>query len=208
MLKKLSMTLFAALFLVACSANDNVDKNEVKEEGNEGVEVDKGLLSTTLSIPTSLLFFDEDFTEEDLEDMKAEIEAEGAKDVKLEGDYITYKISNKDHKAMMKEMHKNVLETFDEFLEDDDIQSFREIEANNNFSQIELIVDQEIFENSLDGFALLGIGLSSMIYQVFDGEDPDKVDVKVDLIDQASGEVFDEFSMRESLEAMEESLEE
>lgn len=56
------------------------------------------------------------------------------------------------------------------------------------------------YENSFDGFAVLGLGFSGMYYQLFNGIDSDHLKVTIFVKDGATGEVFDEIVYPDALE--------
>ncbi|MDP4549924.1 hypothetical protein Q9251_03410 [Alkalihalobacillus macyae] len=70
----------------------------------------------------------------------------------------------------------------------------------NSFSKFTVIVDKESYENSMDGFATITLGMSGMIYQIYDGADPEKYSVTISMKDEASGEVFDEIVYPDALD--------
>lgn len=52
----------------------------------------------------------------------------------------------------------------------------------------------------MDGFAALRLGVAAMMYQLFDGADPEEYDVTIKVQDEESGEVFNEINYPEALE--------
>jgi hypothetical protein len=79
--------------------------------------------------------------------------------------------------------------------------SIHDVKPNKSFSEFTLSVDQEGFENSLDGFATLGLGTQGLFYQLFNGVDPDDYEV---IIHVENGEVIHTVNYPEALENMEE----
>lgn len=125
----------------------------------------------------------------------------GVKDVVINEDgSITYKMDKAQHDKMMTELRKNVEDTFDELINGEDFPSIKEIKSNKSFSEIEVVVDRERFENSLDGIGILGIVFPSMLYQVFDGVDPENCKVIVNLKDIATNEIFNTVIYPDALE--------
>lgn len=61
-------------------------------------------------------------------------------------------------------------------------------------------MEKEAFENSFDGFAALGLGMSGIYYQLFDGVDMDKNKVTIHLKDDSTGEVYDSIVYPDALE--------
>ena len=95
------------------------------------------------------------------------------------------------HKELITEIKAETTSFLNELIENEDNMSIREITTNNNYSEIEFVVDQEAFENSFDAFVVIGVGLQAIVYQIFDGVSPDKIKTTISLKDTDSGNVFD-----------------
>lgn len=201
--KLLAFLLLSLLILAACSSKDdanekdNNNKQEEKktEEPGGAVAVDKGLLNVEVTIPASFL------EGEDIDNVVAEAREDGIKDVKKNDDgSVTYRMTKAKHKEMMEEMKANVTKYVDELINDDDFASIKDIEYNKDFSKFTLEVDKEAFENSFDGFATLGLAMSGMFYQLFEGVDEGKLNVTIETVDQSTGEVFGTVDYPEAFE--------
>jgi hypothetical protein len=207
MKKILFAILISVLFiLTACSTSNDANKEVIKEkpdgkkteETGGTLEVDKGLLSVEITIPSTLM------EGEDIDNVVAEAKKDGIKDVtKNEDGSVTYKMSKAQHKKMMKEMKTNVTTYVDEIVNDEDFASIQDIKHNGSFSEFTVVVDKAAFENSFDGFATLGLGMSGMYYQAFDGTSGDKLNVTVYTKDASTGEVFSTVVYPDALEEME-----
>lgn len=207
MKKKLLAILLLTLFVVAaCSSKDNVKEKvddskqgeKKTEETSEAVAVDKGLLNVEVTIPASFL------EGEDIDTVIAEAKEDGIKDVKKNEDgSVTYKMTKSKHKEMMQEVKANVTEYVDDLVNGEDFASIQDIKHNANFSKFTLTVDKEAFENSFDGFVALGLAMTGMFYQLFDGVDAEKLNVTIETVDQSTGEVFGTVNYPEALENME-----
>lgn len=204
--KRLAILLLSILTLVACSSKDepyekaDSGKQEEKktEETNGSVAVDKGLLNVEVTIPASFL------EGEDIDVVVAEAKEDGIKEVKKNDDgSVTYKMSKAKHKEMIQEMKTNVTEYVDDLINNEDFASIKDIKHNKDFSEFTLEVDKEAFENSFDGFAAMGLGMTGMFYQLFNGVDSEKLNVTIDTVDHSSGEVFATVSYPEAFEDME-----
>jgi hypothetical protein len=64
-----------------------------------------------------------------------------------------------------------------------------------------LIVDKELYENSLDGFAILGLGTAALCYQLFDGVQAENIAVTINIKDSTTGELFETMVYPDDLEA-------
>lgn len=197
----LIMTLLIMALITGCSSpessstaeKENTDSTK-QEESNESVEVDKGLLNVEVTLPASL------FEGEDVDATIAEVEKEGIQVTKNEDGSLTYKMSKSQHKDMLKELETGVIESIEEMKTSEDFVSIQDITYNPSFSEFTMIVDKAAYENSMDGFAAFGLGLSGMYYQLFNGTDAEDYQVKISVKDQATEEVFDEVIYPDALE--------
>ena len=204
--KLLAFLLLTLLTLAACSSKDETSdkadnsKQEDKktEETGGSVGVEKGLLNVEVTVPASFL------EGEDIDAVVAQAKEDGIKDVKKNEDgSVTYKMTKAQHKEMMKEMEASVTGYVDELITDEDFASIKDVEYNKDFSKFTLTVDKEAFESSFDGFAAMGLAMSGMFYQVYDGVDAEKLNVTIDTVDQSTGEVFSTVKYPEAFEDME-----
>lgn len=163
------------LFLAACSSNSDESK---------GAGTEKGLLNVEITIPAEL------YEGQDIDQIVADIESEGRKATKNEDNSITIVLSKAEHKEMMKEMRTELSASLDEMKTSGEFASIIDIEYNDSFSDVTLVVDREAFESSFDTFATMAIGLSGIMFQAYDGVDADKYNVTINIQDEATGEIF------------------
>lgn len=194
MKKNVATLLLLMLVLIAgCSSNEvknsnqeqseKADEVEKSEDTNVAVAVDKGLLDVEITIPGSF------FPDEDLNEVAANAKESGMKSATVNpDDTITYKMSKAKHKELMTEMKNNLVEYTDDLVSNDEFSSIKDITYDKNFKEFSMVVDQEVFENSFDGFAVLGLGMAGMFYQLFDGINSDKLDVTIHSVNEATGE--------------------
>ncbi|MCS0653400.1 hypothetical protein [Cytobacillus firmus] len=199
-MKKLIVFMSVMIVLLsACSesektAGEKEAVTEKKTEESEAVEVDKGLLNVEVTLPASM------FEGEDADSSIAEAEKEGIKVTRDDDGSVTYKMSKAKHKEMMKEMETELQKTIADTKNGEDYPSVKEVTNNKDFSEFTLEVDREAYENSFDGFAVFGLGLSGMFYQLFNGVDPEDYEVKILVKDTATGEVFNEVIYPDAME--------
>ncbi|PWU69256.1 hypothetical protein DLJ74_04525 [Gracilibacillus dipsosauri] len=208
-MKKLLVFLFCIIFLTACGFEVEKNEEEGKEaidtdtkdsepnqnDDKEAVEVDKNLLSVEVTIPSSMI--------ESTDESIAKAEEEGLKVTENEDGSLTYKMSKSKHKEMMNEIKKQLDQSMEEIKTSGDFPSIQDITSNEDFSEFHLSVDREGYENSMDGFAVLGIGITGMMYQLYDGASPDDYDVTINVKDSKSDEVFDTIHYPEDMQTME-----
>lgn len=184
------------LLLSACSKDYRTGEASVEEIHAEApAEGMEGVLSVELTVPA--MFFEGKETEEAI----AEAKANGVKDITKNDDgSLTYKISKEKHEEMLAEMTTTITEQLREIEEGADFHSIEKVSSNKQFNAFTVEVQREKFENSLDGFALLAMGFSGMLYQAFDGKEEGEIDVQIDVADIRTGEVFDTIHYPEALE--------
>lgn len=196
-MKKLFMLLLTAILAVMVTACGK-DEASSKKEG-EAVEVDKGILNVEITLPA--LFFEND----DVDQAIAEAKESGVGEViKNDDGSLTYKMSKSVYNQMMKEMDASIKEYIEEMKNSADFVSIQDITHNKSFSEFTLVVDQEQYESSFDGFAALGFGMSGLYYQVFSGQPEDDQLVTIFIEDEGSGEVLDTIVFPDDLEETEE----
>ncbi|MBS4214846.1 hypothetical protein [Neobacillus rhizophilus] len=196
-MKKITSLFLAAmlLFLVSCSA-EKTDKQpkETEKPNSEAVNVDKGLLSVTITLPASM------FEDQNVDEVVANAQKEGITATKNEDGSVTYKMSKSKHKEMMQEMKTTVIQTVNDAKSGKDFQSIKDITYKDDFSEFTLIVDKAAYENSFDGFAALGLGMSGMMYELFNGVKPEEYKVTINIKDQATQNVFDQIVYPDALD--------
>ncbi|MGM9928025.1 MAG: hypothetical protein ACI35P_08735 [Bacillus sp. (in: firmicutes)] len=196
---KLLFALLLSVALVACSSDDEAKK----EESNDTVEVDKGLLNVEVTLPASF------FEGQDIDEVIAQAEEEGVKEViKNDDGSLTYKMSKSEHKKMMTEMETEIKAFVEEMETSEDYTSIEKVDYNKSFDEFTVTVNREAFENGFDGFALLGLAIQSMYYQYFDGVSEEDYKMTVQLKDAETSEIFDTVVYPDALEALNETEEE
>ena len=220
-MKKLWWILAACLFMLAACGPDSTsssdsaeggDTNQTEEqaaseeesssseEKEESIEVDKNVTGVSVTIPKT--FFE--IQNQDFDRIKAEAKDKGINEVIDNGSTVTYKMSKSKHKELMKEMEKQMTAAIEEIKNEDNYSSIQDIQATDSYSEFMLSVDREEYENSLDGFAVMGLGVTGMLYQLFDGAGPEEYDVTVNVVDAAKEEVFDTIKYPEAFESLKE----
>lgn len=163
---------------------ENMEAVNYEEEFDEVFDVDKGLLNVEVTVPA---YFADG---EDIETLRAEAKAEGIDGVTQNSDgSITYKMSRSRYNELMKEFEDNILLTIEDILSDDFVQSIKDITYNKSYTEFTVTVDQAVFENSFDGFAMLGLGMSGMFYQLFDGNLDGNI--TINMKNEDTGDIFE-----------------
>lgn len=186
---KKKIILMAICFTLAFTSVACGSKNDSKEKETAGV--DKKITTVDIKVPYSM------FVEEGEEINKEEIEAaakeNGMKSVKFNDDRtLTYTMSKTKHTEMVTEMEKGMKDYMDEIASGDDYPSIIEIKPNKNYTEYELVVDKEGYENGYDGMIIMGLYIQSSYYQIFNGSLNDDYQIKIIVKDKDNGKVIEE----------------
>ncbi|MFD2760946.1 hypothetical protein [Lentibacillus juripiscarius] len=179
----------------------NKNASESESDDDEKIEVDKNLFSVTVTLPKSFVESDA----QNIDETIANAEEEGMKVTQNDDGSLTYKMTKAKHKEMMDEMRSSVEESIEEIKTSGDYKSIQDITANNSFSKFQLIVNKKEYNNSMDAFAILGLGMNGMMYQLFDGASEEDYDVTIQVKDAESGEVFETVQYPEALDTEEQN---
>lgn len=198
MKKIIILLLITILALSGCGSQEyaedsNESSTEIEQTEGDGSEatddqinVDKGLLNVEITLPASM------FEGQDLEQIIAEAKADGVSDITKNDDgSLTYKMSKSTYNEIMENMKSEFDVYIDEMKNGEDFTSIKDIKYNDSLTEMTLIVDQEKYENSFDGFASMGLGIYGIYYQIFDGSIPDDAKVTINVQNVDSGNVFD-----------------
>lgn len=151
----LSFVFTLSILLSACSspsASSGADASQPSQSASKGVEVNKGLLSVSITMPAYL------FSGQTKDEVVASAKEQGIDDVtaNADGSY-TYKISKAKHAELMKSMKNEVVASIDKMKSGGDYKSYKDITYNDDFSEINLIVDQKAYESGFESFGVIGL---------------------------------------------------
>ena len=153
---------------------------------DDGISVDKNLFSVDVTIPASF-YEGEKLTQ-------AGIEADAAKSgfgkAKLNSDgSVSFRMSKAQHKKALAEMKKSVDDFFQETVNESP-KIFKKISYNSNMTEFNISVDKANFEDDF-GAGMIGLGIvyQSAFYQMFNGTENPKTEIKFS--DVSTGKVFD-----------------
>ena len=192
---KLLFVSLLSIALVACSTDN--EGNEKKEESNQAVEVDKGIFNVEVTLPASL------FEGEDIDETITQMKEDGVKEViKNDDGSLTLKMSKSEHEKLMDNMESQMKEFVKEMETSEDFTSIQKVEHNKAFDEFTITVDKAAYENSFDGFALLGLAIQTLYYQLFDGVSEDDYEMTVKLKDAETSEIFETIVYPDALEAL------
>lgn len=111
---------------------------------------------------------------------------------------VTYTMSRKQQRELLDGMRASVLESTATMV-DDAQNSFTAIEVSDDMTLFTVKVDKARY-SELEVLYALGFYMGGGLYQQFSGVKGDEVDVKVQFVDDATGEVLDSGSLRDWLD--------
>lgn len=195
----LIVTFAMVLSISACSTNSQQTKGsgeqvQPEQQNKEnGIETDKGLIDVTITVPKSLV------GENPSSELTDEQKQKGFKSVTLNEDGSqTYVISKKDHEIFISELRQLTADTLKEIVTDGSFASIKDVDFNNNFSQVTLTVDESAFNNSFDSMAALSVYMSAAVFQAFNGDDGN---VKIEFKNKDTSEVFKTVNYPEGMQS-------
>jgi len=205
-MKKLLIAFSAtALLLTACGGENEESTNkekETEENSGESVDVDKGIFNVDVTLPAS--FFEGSTEEEIIAEAK---ENDFKEAVVNEDGSVTYTMSKSKHEELMKEMKESVVSTIDDIINSGDYTSIKEISYNKDFTEFDVKVNRQQYEEGFDGFAILGLVMSSAYYGAFDGKSEEELQIVFNMIDESTGETYDTTIYPDDLESEEQEVE-
>ncbi|MNI00086.1 hypothetical protein D3C73_528730 [compost metagenome] len=175
------------------NANPNVKVEQNAEEPSKevstkekSIEVDKGILNVKVTLPESM------FKGQNTDEVIAKAKEDGVGEVTKNDDgSLTYKMTKSKHKEMMKEVESSLLKSIDDMKNSGNFKSIKDVSHNKSYSEYTISVDQKAYKNSFDAFASLGLGITGMYYQLFNGVSVDDYKVTISVKDADTGNVFD-----------------
>lgn len=191
----LIISLVLSINLVACGSNPEENTNnesELLESGTntendeDSIEVDEGLFTVDVTLPAS--FFEESTEEEII----SNAEEEGYISAKVnDNGSVTYTMTRIKRNEKLKDMKDVIDESIMDLLEgSDEVESFVDIEYNDNLSKVDIYVDPESYSD-WDSIYAIQFYLLGSFYQIFDGVEPESIDVLVDFINANNGDFIE-----------------
>jgi hypothetical protein len=155
----------------------------------ETIEVDKGLLMVEVTLPASL-FATGDDDEGAVDNAIEEAKKQGVSEAKKNEDgSVTYRMTRIVHEKMLQSIKDGLSSSIEEIKKNGNTPSIKDIKLSDDLTNVQIIVDKEAFENSMDGIVVLSLFLGIGYYRAFDGVKDFKI--VFDYVDAATGEVFD-----------------
>lgn len=104
---------------------------------------------------------------------------------------VIYKMEKKTQEKMITDLKEGVLGGIQVTLNSEGKPSFlKDIKINDDFTKVDIYVDKADYEKNKGDFTYEAISNNCLGYQTFNQIQPDKLQVEVNLIEQASGNTF------------------
>lgn len=167
----LAVLVVSSLILSGCSKkepNQNITNSEEVDliEEDEGVSVDKNILTIDITFPEEIVGDTSSFNEREYLEQN-----EGMKSAKVNEDgSLTLTMTKKKHNELLDEMKLNMDDTFKELIEGKDTPYIKNIEHTEDYREVRVMVDKGAYEESFD-FTPYVIGINAGMYQLYSEEE-------------------------------------
>ena len=149
--------------------SDIEDEGWDQLEGLGKVQTENGILTVTITVPSDIV--GEDVSQEELDENAGETYKSAT--VNEDGS-VTYKMTKKQHRAMVDSIVEAIDEGLQKLVDDDETYSFTEITHNKDFTSFDLIIDaDEVGFN--ETFAVYVFYIYGGMYGIFTGHTPEKI---------------------------------
>ena len=170
-----------ALLLTACGRENKTEENYI-----DFLNVNKGIVNVDVTLPASF------FIEATEEEIIAEAKGNGIiETVVNKDDSVTYTMSKSKYNEMMKEIGDSIVSTIDEIVNSGDYTSIKEISYNKDFTEFDVKVNRQQYEEGFDGFAIVGLVMVSTYYNAFEGKLGEDLQTIFNMVDETTGEIYD-----------------
>src|SRR5690625_3866528 len=101
-------------------------------------------------------------------------------------------MNHAEQPEMLDNIRGNTTETIKDVINSEEFPSIHDITYQYDLSEFTFIVDKATYESGFDLIGTIGIGMSGIYYQHFNGAEEDANEVVVQIVDESTDEVFDE----------------
>lgn len=188
-----SLIACSAFVLGGCSAGGDGPPSS-SPTSPAAIEVEEELVTVDVRIARSLLDQSGSLTDEEI---VAGARENGIAAV-VDGDTVVYTMTKPQRDEMLAQMRSSAQDAADELIADD-TNSVTKVEFNDQMTSFKVSVDAARY-GALESLLALGFYIQGALYQQFNGVAPDDIDVIVEFVDDATGEVLDAGSYQEMRE--------
>lgn len=189
----LCLIVSAAFALSGCAASGD-DAANGPTGSPAAIEVEEELVTVDVRIARSLLDQNGSLTDQEI--------VAGAKEkgiaAAVEGDAVVYTMTKPQRDEMLAQMRSSAQDAADELIADNS-NSVTAVEFNDSMTSFKVSVDTARY-GALESLLALGFYVQGALYQQFNGVVPDDIDVIVEFVDDATGEILDTGSYQEMRE--------
>lgn len=192
--------IMLVLLLIGCAKGKNENVSEVLESDTDNeniseldslgdVEVDKGLFSVEITVPSEYV---ENKTQEEL---TALAEENGYKSITLNEDgSATYVMTKSQHNKMMSEMKKTIDSSIQEMIGSEDYPSFTDIQHNDDYTEFTVTTAHASLDLA-ESFSTMAFYMYGGMYAIFNGSEVDNIHVI--FVNSENGEIVSEANSNE-----------
>ena len=166
----------------SATPQDEVSKTEDTETSKQGIEVDKNLTNVEITLPASF------FVDQTTDAVIASAAENGITASPNDDGSYTYKMPKARHKELLNETGEEIYVSIGDIMSEKTYESVKDIECNDNFTEFNVSVEKEKFENSFDSMVAVQLGIQASIYHSFDGDSNRQT--TINFKDSATGEVI------------------
>lgn len=140
--------------------------SETETNTDSSVEVDKGLLDVTITLPASMFENEEDSTFDPI----AYNKEHGFKETIVNEDgSVSVTMSKNKHKEVLSEMTQTIESSFQELIDGEDTPYIKGIEATEGYKKFTVSVDKDGYENAIFDLTPFTLATYAALYQQFEG---------------------------------------
>ncbi|MFC9918259.1 hypothetical protein [Agromyces binzhouensis] len=186
-----SAMICAALVFVGCAAADSGASVNGVDSTDGPIEVEENLATVDVRIARSLADPEGSMSDEEIVSAAAEKGMTAA----VDGDAVIYTLTKTQRDEMLDELRSSAQDAVDGIIADDS-NSVTAVEFNDSMTAFKVSVDAERF-SPFESLLVIGFYLQGALYQQFAGTSADDLDVVVEFVDDATGEVLESGSYQE-----------
>lgn len=193
------VTTFSLFALAGCSSEPAATESEesqsqqvestveeATEESGQGIEVEEGFASVEVTLPAE---FYEDLSDAEI---AQSVDEEGYSNFTRNADgSVTFEIPKDVHEQGLVEMKEELDASIQEAVNQAP-EVFKSVTYDDAVTEFEIVVDKAAYESNMEAQWIgFGLNFQAMFYQAFAGVSESDRGGAVNLIDEATGDVFD-----------------
>ncbi|GAA1061822.1 hypothetical protein [Agromyces bracchium] len=186
-----SAMICAVFVLGGCAAADSNGSVGAVDSTDGPIEVEENLATVDVRVARSLLDPEGSMSDEEI----VSAAAENGMTAAVDGDAVVYTMTKSQRDEMLEELRSSAKDAVDGIIADDS-NSITAVEVDDAMTEFTVSVDAERF-SPLESLLVIGFYLQGALYQQFAGTSADELDVVVEFVDDATGEVLESGSYQE-----------